>query len=675
MSVTILSAAFLFGYFLSCYGWGRTAVRALGVEGVPSVACYAAIGLSIWSFLGGVANLLEIATPATLLTIYAFGLALAVPAVISAVRWTGTALANGRDAARAVFSDRFRFLAFAVVGIVLVFLCATLLPSTGFNPHDDFHAYMVRPARMLATGTMFGNPFDVLGLDTLGAQAFFHGFILLAFPIDHLNGFDTILCFGLSLFLLIDIGRRFGAGWPYVLFSLLAFVSIHPQLLNIGALYSGSLMILTLVYVLTVLAEKFLRRQSEPVWREVLLLAAPLATLLALKNSFVVFAATFMAVFFVLLVFRQSRRFRPVLVASVTAGSTFLLLLPWLLANAPNYILWLQRLRAGTAFPPLPVTGDVNHGFDMTLLLSPQSSRRGGSFLVYLLVVILIVAAGTLGLLLLRKASPRQAASLLTMVAGSVAVAVSYFALPLLKDPYDAVRYATPLLIALWPVAGLALVGINEPERRANLIGPTIIALQIIILIPFFGVLSDRLGQAVEYRTMTSFPIDDTFIDNNKRSVGESGRALVRTVQATTERGATILAWIGAPFHLDFARNKILSLSEWGVTTPWLDFPFDGDERSVHEYLRTRQIRYLIWEYDYWARLDESLFEQYAHFADKFRRSFGQRHLALNRLLPALVESRLKIYDDGHIVVVDLRAPPPAVSQENPAEPGPDAPE
>lgn len=267
MSVTILSTAFLFGYFLSCYGWGRTAVRALGVEGVPSVACNAAIGLSIWSFLGGVANLLEIATPATLLTIYAFGLVLAVPAVISAVRWIGTALANGRHAARAVFSDRFRFLAFAVVGIVLVFLCATLLPSTGFNTQEDFHVYAVRPMRMLGSGSMFGNPFDILGLDALGGMSFLQGFILLAFPVGHIIGFDTVLCLGLSLLLLIDIGRRFGAGWPYIAFSILAFLSIHPQIVNIGVLYSATLIILALVYLMTVLADKFLHLPSEPVWR------------------------------------------------------------------------------------------------------------------------------------------------------------------------------------------------------------------------------------------------------------------------------------------------------------------------------------------------------------------------------------------------------------------------
>jgi len=39
VSVTILSAAFLFGYFLSCYGWGRTAVRVLGVEDVLLQNC------------------------------------------------------------------------------------------------------------------------------------------------------------------------------------------------------------------------------------------------------------------------------------------------------------------------------------------------------------------------------------------------------------------------------------------------------------------------------------------------------------------------------------------------------------------------------------------------------------------------------------------------------------
>lgn len=164
-------------------------------------------------------------------------------------------------------------------------------------------------------------------------------------------------------------------------------------------------------------------------------------------------------------------------------------------------------------------------------------------------------------------------------------------------------------------------------------------------------------------------------MDNIRRSLGESGRTLARSAQERTEHDTTILAWIGTPLHLDFARNKILSLSEWGVATPWIDFPFEEGVEQVHEYFATRQIHYLIWEYDFWARFDDGLHEVFARSTQNVRRSFGQRHLALNRLLPALVESRLKIYDDGHIVVVDLRARPAAVSRENTVVPGPDAPE
>ena len=684
MSVTILSTAFLFGYFLSCYGWGRTAVRALGVAEASTVACSAAIGIAIWIFLGGLANLFEIAMPPTLWAIYGFGFLLAIPSVVSNIRWKGAAPSNGRRDVRALFADRFRVLVIFLVVVVLIFLCATLLPSTGFNPHDDFHAYMVRPVRMLDTGSMFGNTFDSLGLADLGAQTFLLGFILIAFPLDHLNGFDMILCLGLSLILLIDIGRRLEVGWPYIGAAILAFLSIHPQNVNISALYSGSLMVLTLVYLMFVLSEKYSKHPPETIWREAMLIAAPLSALLAIKNSFVVFAAIFLAVFFILLMFSHPRRYRAVLAALVTAGSTILLLLPWLLNNLPIYMLMLRQMWANAVYAPPPQPGHVEPAFDVTLLFSPHSSFWGGSFLVYSLVVILIFGAGTLGLLLLCKTGPGRAASIMPMVAGSTAVTASYFALPLLKDPYDAVRFATPLLIAFWPVVGLILVGQSSPlgapairgnawTLRPKFVGRTVVILQIIVLIPFLGVLSDRVGQAVRYRTMTSFPVGEEFIENNTRSVGESGRSLVRSVQERTRPGATILAWIGAPFHLDFARNRVFSLSAWGMANLWIDFPFEADIQRVHEYLSARRIRYLIWEHDYWARVDDSLLERYAHSAEKYRRAFGQRNLALNRLLPALVDSRLKIYDDGHIVVVDLRAPPLAVGEENTVEPSPDA--
>lgn len=520
MSVTILSAAFLCGYFLSCYGWGRTAVRALGVTEASTMACGAAIGLSIWTFLGGLANLLGIATPQTMLAIYALGLLLYIPSVVSGIRCLKITLDNGRRVARTLFADRSRVLAFAMVGVVLFFLCATLLPATGFNPHSDFHVYMVRPVRMLDTGSMFGNPFDPLGLDTLGAQAFFHGFILLAFPIDHLNGFDTVLCFGLSLFLLIDIGRRFGAGWPYIGFAILAFLSIHPQIVNTGAQYSGTLMILTLIYLMSVLADKFLTMPSKPVWGEALLMGAALASLLALKNSFLIFAAVFLTVFFVLLMVLQPKRYSAILAAIVTAGSALLLILPWLLANLPTYFLSLQRMRAGTAYPSMPSGADDGGALSASLLFSTHPLPWGSDFADYLLVVILISVAGIVAVLLIRKSAPGRVTSLLPVIAGSAAVMVSYFTLVYITGPYDSVRYTTPILIAIWPVVGLAFIGQSPwigkrilrrdtSTRRLGVVGFTIVALQILVVAPFLDVLLARVSQAINYRTLTSYPFDD----------------------------------------------------------------------------------------------------------------------------------------------------------------------
>jgi hypothetical protein len=59
--------------------------------------------------------------------------------------------------------------------------------------------------------------------------------------------------------------------------------------------------------------------------------------------------------------------------------------------------------------------------------------------------------------------------------------------------------------------------------------------------------------------------------------------------------GATVWAWIDAPFNLDYARNRVWNYTmDWAVA-PWRLTATTADE--LHRALTSRGARYIIWQY------------------------------------------------------------------------------
>src|SRR5687768_7930418 len=151
-----------------------------------------ALGIAVLGAFGGLLNLLHLAKPASLYTLSAIGLALSLVFIrqqTKGVNWgtLRTKLSNpGQN------SGLLGYLPHAVLCLVAAFFCINLVPTAALNHADDMHTYLVRPIRMLATGSLGGNPFDMLGLDSLGAQSFFQSFLLLASPLSWANGFDAV---------------------------------------------------------------------------------------------------------------------------------------------------------------------------------------------------------------------------------------------------------------------------------------------------------------------------------------------------------------------------------------------------------------------------------------------------------------------------------------------------
>ena len=139
----------------SLYGWGMAVRRFAHAEG-SSRPLTMALGLAALLPIGGLLNLVRLATPVSLWLILGIGLVLfALHAKSLRMRWPRA------DAAQVEVLVTVG-LTTLVIGVAIL----TQLPPSAFNYHDDFQKYLAHPVRMLATGTLFGSPLSAIGSES-----------------------------------------------------------------------------------------------------------------------------------------------------------------------------------------------------------------------------------------------------------------------------------------------------------------------------------------------------------------------------------------------------------------------------------------------------------------------------------------------------------------------------
>ncbi|MCZ6665170.1 MAG: hypothetical protein O7B81_07690, partial [Gammaproteobacteria bacterium] len=548
-----------------------------------------------------------------------------------------------------------------VIVVATVFVIATQLPTTLFNYHDDFHKYLVRPFRMLQTGTLAGGPFDQVGLDSVGSQSFLHSFILARFPIAYTNGFDPVFAFLVGGLLINDIGRRAGVHWLFRTVAALVFVVINPQYVNVSALYSGTMMILGLMYASFLLVEA----RDAPDWATSLKAAVPfgliLAALLGLKVTFMPFAGMYAAIFFLVVLVFASRRGRVVGLALVSAATALVSFGPWLVLSYNNYVSLTYRV----VVKSLAETATderiklLPRGFQD--LFSTTELYYGGSYYDYNVLAVLTAIVGLLcAVRLVGSRAEDRNLDLAVAFAACAAVTISYFVSAYLVFAPLAIRYACPLLIAVLPAATLVLA--RERMSAASAAGPgtvqkpSLAAVLLMGLALAIGLFTDialnRVRLAQNYRTMLSFRFGEQYQEYTAAALGEESRERTRKGQLATEEGEVIYAWIAQPYHLDFARNVIFTTPnpDWAIAVRGIDFDIGPEEFRAR--LAEFGVRYIMWEdKSFGMRSDESLRRDEQSVIYRLR---GENTLSLKKMLIDLANASKIVHNDGQIVVADI---------------------
>jgi len=651
----LISTSFIIIYLIAALGWGRLAASIIYNQSTGSVAYDVSLGMAIWIFLGGIMNAFQWVNSLSLNAILGAGL------LFSSILLGQNILSRRKK--RQIFSQLLESvvskeillqkilntLPVLIILAVSIYLAIYLLPASAFNYHDDYYKYLPRLFRLLHTGKVGGTPFDFVGIDSFGAFTLLQVFFVEHLSFKFVNGFDAVLCFLLSGLLINDLGRKLCLNFVYRSGAIIIFLVIQPQYVNISALYSGSLIILALIYSYLL----FLSDQNSESIRKRLLAAIPIslfiASLLLLKITFVPFAATFFLTFFVLLLFLNNEREKVLIVSVFSAILVVIIIFPWITVAIENMLelinIFLTKISQNAGIEEQAAAGAslIERFFVVKEL------KYGGNVIefTFMYVLVLTAALAALFILITDNTSKRKDLLIVTASAGISFVVGLLFNIKYSHgDPYVGLRYTCPLLIAVLPAVILTMsryLGAGYDERRDKFGRIDLIRIfcMFTILIMVIILAPNRLEKFMDVsrqRTMLSFPITEIYIKYNERALSENRHDRVRSVQEKTEPGTIIMTWFDTPFHLDFARNKIFTVASAININPdvTIEENFTGGGEWLRDYLKDFGVRYVFWGY-----------RGNPKSKSKYNKEFDEALLAMSR------NSKM-IYDTGSKVFFDI---------------------
>lgn len=604
---------------LSCLGWGALVRSWIAPRARSEPGLVAAWGMAFLAVSGGVFSLLGAAGAPLLRSCGILGVVLGA--------WWADRYRRALPAGAGLRApSRWARVAAVSLGAAI---CLRLLAAAfqELNAHDDFHAYLVFPIRMMATGGLASEPFSERRLLVLGGQPFLQALQLTWLPWRFANltdlGLGWLILMGLVGGHMVERGVLPAAA----LLVLLALQYERPPVVNLSSTVTAAALQYALLRTWCL---------EPPVGRRlrVAMLAWTIAGLCSLKSSLVVGVVAGLASLW-LGTEREERRGRLVeaALASLAAG---LLLLPWMVQ---------LHASSGTWFYPLLGRGfhGSTYGNFPGVSAHIRANAMAGALPAFLARSRGLVALGIVPLVCLPlvQARLRRVRQLALVWAAAWAAA---FAIYLESGGLD--RYGYPILLAStlfvlveclprsdearaparsWRVATAALLALLVPVKWSQ--GPS----------PF-APLGTRLDRSAE---------------------GE--RVDYLNGQAIVPPGAQILACAAYPFLFDFRRNPIYTVDHAGGASPPPGMPVMGTTDALTSYLRQRSIRYVIYSY-----ADEAAYGRSAvadrlalrggFYAERTRK-LAEYNIAFRDHLSQLARGGAKVYENARVLVLDLEAP------------------
>lgn len=310
---------------LSLLGWGHALkTLTLGQRPFP-VGAELGLGLAGAVVLGGGLNAAGVASRVPLATFVAAGALLGLRRVMPLFRWVGIALGPpATPGTRRLRGTYLVLLATILVVVALATVRAGAEPGISsvarFNPHDDFHAYLVFPERMLQTGEIGADPFNDRRLTTgLGGQSALLAMARVFMPFESLHLIEP----GLGVLSLCSL---IGAGWGAGVGLTGLSVFLPLTIANVSGQATGVALLLGLTVVLALWPTE----GDVPVG-VIVLSGLAAAAACALKSTFLPPTVIALGAFLTFRAIRGGLRRRHFLEGAGVLAVVALALLPWML--------------------------------------------------------------------------------------------------------------------------------------------------------------------------------------------------------------------------------------------------------------------------------------------------------------------------------------------------------
>jgi len=651
-------------YFLALFGWGRLLEKIFQISWPFSLTI--SLGMAGWIFLGGILNLLGLAYPLALDSIVLFGLAYSVLTFLRS--WRLQVFSNYRNL---YFSKDYllRFLPAAIVIlIVFIFVAYTISSPKAFNFHDDLEKYLSHPIRMLATGSLAGSAFNALGSETLGGQAFLHGFAVAHWPLGYVNTIDSVFAFVLCLMMLLSVALRTGLPFWFIPLVVTVPIFINPQYVNISSIYTAIVLILLLFLGLWVQVKE--QNGAFTTWPCAAWLGLVYAALVALKTVYLLFVVVHFTILFVGLIC-LSYSWKDVLLwtTKVTAG-VIVFISPWILLYYSNWIAFLANIIA----PHTYVLDSGYYRYTQKAInlfsLDPLFYDFSSTFAHYTLTMIFVALCSIFLFVYKLPNELKYKMQTLTEFAACVTAPILYFAsiviiAPRLLGPDEGLRYLCPVIIAAVPATLIIVSTRVSAAIQGNNIKNQLQKYPVVIFVIFaMGVigcfsssLAERGKQAFHYGSLLSFPKrarNPEYIAYNRYAFSSDAKEEIQKAQQFVPEGEPFIAWTPLAFHLDYNRNRIIDIDPAGLANPWIDFPFGKGSSEGMRYFINSGAYYVLWHYRSYAVRPVGNLREEAASPYPRAHTIGVRTHQLVEMLYDMAKDSEILGNNGSIVVFKL---------------------
>ena len=621
--------------FVSIAGYGAALLRLFGIRRSP-VTLAAISGVAIVIFLGGCLNLLRAITTPILLALIFLGLIAAI-----LLRITVADPEPQPESGRHHVPPSSRAVVFLLLFVALIFAVrlGANVHAGQYQASDDYNYYLGAPVKMLQLHHFAADPFSERRIvSSIGGNYFLQTLVLIALPLENVQMADRTLGLILLAFLSYSLARIFQlTPAQRAVFAFLVLFTPQVQF-NLTFVLLPSALFFGLVY----LAASRKAMVADGILLA-LLLGAVIGAVSSMKSTYLVHSVIFV-VSIALFHWRRSGFAAGAKTLLFAVLGAAIVMAPWMIAN---------HSASGTFFYP---TLGLGYHYD-AYGLYPAPSGAGLPIILYKVIPFCIPLLLLLLVewVLVDRDDQGDAILALSLAAFAATMLVG------IATGGDSVRrYNYPCMlpaIILLYVVFCRRAHASSETRRWRRLQACSVAFTVVAAISIWG---NRLSnEFMQIPWSLRFTLHDTPI------VPPEVKAEYVAMQRAIPADGSVLATVNNSFLLDFRSHDIKVADFPGAASLPPGWPSHQDGDSLARYLLANHLRYLIYDYAGFAG-DEEIAPSV--IADPSRTQWVHSEIAITlrsyQQYAELGRTRLRLYDDGKMYILDLATP--AISPDSP---------